>query len=218
MKPLPELKASWDNASKSIRLTWNGERMGNARFIYLVPLVQQTAESRGVPRLTVDPSVNQVTLDLQANPAVRSGKYNWTMQLFTNDLMLRRFMAYSEEYANPVSYQTVPDLLAQRRDLISSVMVGQACIEYSVSYKKLDKSIQTAFFTIRCDREIEGACLSYSYQIGDKTLSIPLPLNIHKGKVKTPTFLTPAGAEVQLTAARENLSGVLSLQKKSIIL
>lgn len=214
MKPLPELKASWDNATKSICLDWDGNRMGNACFIYFVPLTQKAVDKRGNVQMVVDRSVNPVTLDLRAYPAARSGNYNWSMPLFSNDLKMFYYMAYSEEYANPLNPQSIQELLSQRRELVGSAIIGQAEIEYSIKYKRADKFTQFASLTIHSDRDIEGKCLNCTYRLGDTVLTQLLPLDIHRGMVRSPIFLIPAGCNVTLTAAQENLSGVIKIRKK----
>ena len=214
MNPLPGLKALWDSETKSVQVSWDSGSMGNACFIYFVPLIKQPANLHGNSEMTVDRSVNPVALDLRTFPAGRAGKYSWSLPLFSNDIKMYYFMAYSEEYPNPINLQTIHSLLQQRRELLGSVIVGQAEIDYWVKYKRADKATQFASIAVYSDREIEGQCLNYSYQLGGKTLSQVLPLEIHKGVVKSPRFLIPAGCTVILTAAQEGLSGVMRIRAK----
>lgn len=214
MTQLPKLTVCWDYRTQAVRFAWDSRGLGNARYVYIIPLRIQTDQTDGTQLLSADPSIKRICLDLQVEPCGETGKYNMEIPaVFSANPTTMFFLIYSSENSNMPSRHMLAETIRNREDLIVSAVVGHAMLEYTVKYKKIDSKVCFAWFIIRSDRDLDNRYINYMYQIEGKEIKLPLPQRIRNGKTKTSRFLLPAGASVQLIPAQENLLGVIELRK-----
>lgn len=215
MNRLLGLTVCWDYRKQSLRFTWDRHGLGNARYIYIIPLRIQVNRKSGMQLFLADSSMKPVCIDLRIEPCATTGIYDLGFPgLLSSNLIIRYFLVYSTESANMLSCHAVEEVTRKHHELITSAVLGHALIKYTVKKRKVDRTAQLSWFVIRSDRELESRCISYSYLIADKEIKQGLPLKIQQGKTITPQFLIPTGSDVRLIPTQNNLRGVIELIKE----